>query len=72
MSQGEVYRILEELGGEATTRQIRDRAKEKFPDLSLHTYVTDRLKKLRKKGYITRALDRNGNVLWKIVEKYPR
>jgi len=35
MSQEEVYKILEELGGKATNKQVRLRAKEKFPDLSL-------------------------------------
>lgn len=71
MSQGEIYKILEELGGEATTIQIRNRAKEKFPHLSLHAYAADRLRKLRQKGYIARTLDRNGKILWKIIEEYP-
>ena len=50
MSQAEVYKILKELGSQATTRQISDRAKVKFPRLSLYMYVYNRLRKLEKKG----------------------
>jgi hypothetical protein len=35
MSQKEVYDIIKELGGEATYREIKRRAKEKFPNLTL-------------------------------------
>jgi Fe2+ or Zn2+ uptake regulation protein len=49
LSQYEIYLILEELNGKATTSQIKKRAREKFPDYSLHTYVYDRLTKLEKK-----------------------
>lgn len=70
MSQEEVYKIIEELGGEATQQQIKQRAKEKFPDASLHLYVGDRLRKLEKKGYIKSTLDAEGNIVWKIVEEW--
>lgn len=71
MSQEEVYKILKELGGEASTKQIRQRAKEKFPNASLYTYVGDRLNKLRKKGFVTRTFDKKGNAIWKIIDEYP-
>jgi uncharacterized membrane protein len=52
MSQEEVLRILKELGGEATTKEIRDLAKKKFPTSTLYSYVTNRLRKLEKWGYV--------------------
>jgi uncharacterized membrane protein len=70
MSQKEVYEIIKELGGEATYREIKRRAKEKFPNLTLWQYVTDRLKKLEKKGYVIK-IKRGNEVVWKIVEEYP-
>ena len=70
MSQKEVYDIIKELGGEATYREIKRRAKEKFPNLTLWQYVTDRLKKLEKNGYVIK-IKRGNEVVWKIVEEYP-
>ena len=69
MSQHEVYLILKELGGEATPRQIRERAKEKFPEYSLWQYVGDRLTKLERNGYIKRRME-DGELIWKIVEEW--
>lgn len=70
MSQEEVYKILKELGGNATTRQIRIRAKEKFPQASLYQYVTNRLQKLEKNGYVKRTIE-NKHTLWSIISDYP-
>uniref|UniRef100_A0A7V3KNY3 Uncharacterized protein n=1 Tax=candidate division WOR-3 bacterium TaxID=2052148 RepID=A0A7V3KNY3_UNCW3 len=70
MSQKEVYEIIKELGGEATYSEIKRRAKEKFPNLTLWQYVTDRLKKLEKKGYVIK-IKRGDEIVWKIVEEYP-
>jgi len=69
LSQKEVYDILRELGGEATIKQIKIRAKEKFPELSLHQYVGDRLRRLRKNGYIEKIF-KDGEIHWKIVAEY--
>jgi Fe2+ or Zn2+ uptake regulation protein len=69
LSQKEVYDILKELGGEATTKQIKIRAKEKFPELSLHAYVTDRLRRLERNGYV-RKIIKDGEVAWKIIAEY--
>ena len=73
MSQEEVYKIIKEFGGEATTKEIRQRAKEKFPRFSLHQYVSIRLRQLERKGYIKRIYDEKYNKIrcWKIVEEYP-
>jgi Fe2+ or Zn2+ uptake regulation protein len=70
MSQEEVYKIIKELGGEATSQQIKQRAKEKFPGASLYQYVGDRLRKLEKNGYIKRTRDAKGNIVFKIVEEW--
>jgi hypothetical protein len=52
LSQKEIYEILKELGGEATLKEIKKRAKEKFPDLSLHLYASNRLLQLKRWGFI--------------------
>lgn len=71
MSQKEVYRILKELGGMATTKQISQRAKDKFPRCSLWSYVGHTLRRLEKKGYVAKVPYENRQVLWKIVSEYP-
>jgi hypothetical protein len=43
LSQAEIFNIIRELGGHATKDNIRQRAKEKYPQLILHKYVYDRL-----------------------------
>lgn len=54
MSQKEVYELLEELGGKATTTQVSKLAKKKYPKYTVYTYVSARLKSLEKWGYVTR------------------
>lgn len=71
MSQEEVYKIIAELGGEATYKQIKQRAKEKFPGLSLHQYIGNRLRKLEKNKYVTRYRDEQGKTVWKIIAEWP-
>jgi len=70
MSQEEVFRILQELGGEATTSQIRKVAKEKFPDLSLSQYINNRLVKLEDYGFIERRIDECGETSWIIKRDF--
>jgi len=69
MSQEEIYKILEELGGEATSGQISRRAKEKYPNLSLYMYVARRLQRLELYG-VVKSEDKNRKTLWKIIDKY--
>jgi Fe2+ or Zn2+ uptake regulation protein len=52
MSQQLVLQLLQELGGVATSSQIVKLAREKYPDLSLWQYVNNRLRKLKKWGFI--------------------
>jgi len=66
MSQGDVYRLLEELGGRATSKQIAAKAREKYPDRTLSQYVGNRLQKLQNKGCVKRDTDG----CWVIIAKY--
>jgi hypothetical protein len=69
MSQKTVYELLEELGGRATTLQIRNLAKERYPEFTLHSYVANRLRKLQQKGYIKYDTQ---SKQWIIISKYPK
>ena len=61
MSQEDILDIVRELGGEATSKIISKRAKEKFPNRTLYTYVRTRLNQLEKNGFIEKK-----NEIWKI------
>jgi len=65
LSQKLVFLLLKELGGRATSGEVRMLAKKKFPDRSLHHYTSLTLWKLKKHGYIN--LDEDGH--WFIIEK---
>lgn len=52
MSQQTVLQLLQELGGVATSSEIIKLARERYPNLSLCHYVGDRLRKLKKCGYV--------------------
>jgi len=65
MTQEDVRRLLDELGGQATVEDISTRAKEKFPNRSLHTYVGQLLRRLEKKGFVSE--DRNK--AWRLTKK---
>ena len=65
MTQEDVRRLLDELGGKAPVEVISTRAKEKFPDRSLHTYVGQLLRRLEKKGFVTEVSDKT----WKLTKK---
>jgi len=61
MSQRDVYVILVELGGGVTTKQIKNRAKEKYPGRTLYLYVLNRLIKLERYGYVKRTKKEDGD-----------
>lgn len=65
MTQEDVRRLLEELGGEATVEQVSARANETYPDRTLHTYAGQLLRSLEEKGFVTKV-DPNS---WKLTEK---
>jgi len=60
MSQEDVLLILKDSGGEATTKQIREDAKKKYPNRTLYMYVSDRLYKLKKWNIIIKDGERDG------------
>ncbi len=57
MKQRTVYELLNELGGRATSRQISELALKKYPEYSLHSYDSDRLRKFRNWGYVKKNAD---------------
>jgi hypothetical protein len=63
VSQKQVYDLLESLGGRATTGEISKLALAKYPGDSLYQYVSDRLHKLEKWGYVKHNEDRT----WEII-----
>ena len=69
MSQYKVYKIILELGGKASTGEIRELARKKFPDATLFMYVNNRLNKLEKKGIVKRIIT-NSTSYWEIIDDY--
>ena len=64
MSQEDILSLLKELKGEATTKEIRDRARKKYPERTLYLYVLNRLKKLESNKFIKKEGEK-----WKITKK---
>lgn len=52
MSQNKVYAALRELGGKATTTEIRHKLEEEYPDSTLYKYTTNRLRSLEEKEVV--------------------
>jgi DNA-binding HxlR family transcriptional regulator len=63
MSQSIVLELLNELGGVASLKEIRALAKKKYPDTTLHSYISDRLRKLEKWGTVKRKIE-NSKIVW--------
>lgn len=57
MSQRKIYEIVLELGGTAFPKEIKNLAREKYPDASLDSYVYYSLKKLEKWGAVEKKPD---------------
>lgn len=53
MSMKATFEILKEMGGKAYTNEISEVARKKYPNKSLHTYVSRSLKRLEKNEYVT-------------------
>ncbi len=64
MSQEDVLKILKDLKGEATTKEIREAAKKKYPERTLYLYVINRLKKLERNNQIKKEGEK-----WKINKR---
>jgi len=67
VSQMKIYNILKELGGKASTAEVRILAKKKYPNKALHKYVSSRLATLRRNRIIKRSEDG----LWAIIKQNP-
>jgi len=73
MSQTAVLELLRDLGGTATSGQIRTAAREKYPADSLSTYVVKRLRKLQIHGMVERTvindpITHRKTSYWKLIE----
>ena len=66
MSQRKIYEIVLELGGTAFPKEIKNLAREKFPETSLDGYVYHSLKKLEKWG----AVEKKSDGSWTIKKKF--
>jgi hypothetical protein len=65
MSQKAVYELLKELGGRASLKQVSELAFKKFPEYTLYEYVGNRLRKLKRWGYVKQ----NEDGTWEIISK---
>lgn len=68
MSQKEVLRILKNIGGRATSSEIRQQAKQDFPDRKLFSYISRRLESLQKRDLVSKE-EVNGGVYWTITNQ---
>jgi len=50
-----VKQLLMKLDGEATVHELADLARQEYPDRTLDTYLTDRLRQMEKKGFVENA-----------------
>jgi hypothetical protein len=63
LSQKVVLELLMELGGRATSKQISQLALERYPEDTLHTYVSNRLRKLANWGLVRH----NSDDTWEVI-----
>jgi len=69
MSQKIVYECLKELGGKATSREIKEYIMSKYPTISLPSYVHMQLKQLKKWGYIKSIIRKDGKAEYEIIKE---
>ena len=65
LSQKTVFELLRELGGKARTSEISRLALQKYPEASLHQYISVRLHQLQSWGYVKH----NPDGTWEIASK---
>jgi len=68
MSQSDVLQLLKNLGGCASSSEIIQEAKKEFPERSLHSHVSMRLKALKRRGLVSKQ-DTEDGLMWKITSK---
>lgn len=71
MSQEDVRQLLIETGGKATISELSELAQNAFPDRKLHTYLSERLHSMEKKGIVERVSN-DHKKKWRITEKGER
>ena len=68
MSQGDVRRLIIDLGGEATQTELINLASKKFPERTLSRYLNERLESMKRKGLVE-EVDENGETTWILTDK---
>jgi len=68
MSQKEVLNILRKIGGRASSSEIRQQAKQDFPDRQLFAYTSLRLESLQKRNLVSKE-EANGENHWVITKE---
>jgi len=71
MSKIKTFKTLKELGGEATYQEIKKKAKEKYPNSTLHTYIIKRLRSL-KDDKVIKEIRIDGEKGYKIKKENPQ
>lgn len=67
MSQSDVLQLLKNLGGRATSSELIKEAKKEFPDRSLHSHVSMRLKALERRRLVSK-FDTEDGVVWETTD----
>jgi len=65
MSRRKVFRLLQDLGGRATSKELKKAARRCYPGTTLYKYVSVRLKALEELGVVRLEGDE-----WVIVSEY--
>lgn len=63
MSQQDVLQLLKKMGGRASSSEIIQEAKKEFPERSLHSHVSMRLKDLERRNLVSKQ-DTGGGLVW--------
>ena len=69
MSQEDIRLLLDSLRGEATHSELSQAARKRYPNRTLHSYVTQLLKSMEKKGYVEKIKDESNRTVWKLTQK---
>lgn len=72
MSRLLIFRMLRQLGGTATTKQIRDAARKMYPHKTLWRYVSNRLKVLEEQGFISSEKKPKRRRIWTIKRDFEK
>lgn len=68
MSQTHTLQLLKDLGGRASSTDVIQEAKRKFPDRSLHSHITMRLEALERQKLVSKQDTENG-LMWEVTDR---